>query len=172
MELCKKWIEKHKISEARSSLFYVLLMNVHGIGSANHKSALLLFPHYPRVGKASWSRLNSPRGLPPPPRAPRPSPRPRPPPPSPPPRLGCCWPSSPSGLGSLGSLGARRSPSSPSRRSLYGGRPSPSPRPRPPRPRPSPRPRPPRPRSPPPRPPWSAKVKLMSSFFWRVDLWR
>merc|ERR1719318_1099390 len=78
MELCKKWIEKHKISEARSSLFYVLLMNVHGIGSANHKSALLLFPHYPRVGKASWSRLNSPRGFPPPPRAPRPSPRPRP----------------------------------------------------------------------------------------------
>ena len=38
--MCKKWIEKHKISEARSSLFYVLLMNVHGIGSANHKSAL------------------------------------------------------------------------------------------------------------------------------------
>merc|ERR1719318_794897 len=112
MELCKKWIEKHKISGARSSLFYVLLMNVHGIGSANHKSALLLFPHYPRVGKASWSRLNSPRGFPPPPRAPRPSPRPRPRLPSPPPRLGCCWPSSPSGLGSLGSLGGRRSPSS------------------------------------------------------------
>ena len=87
--MCKKWIEKHKISEARSSLFYVLLMNVHGIGSANHKSALkekgdnvsnnagkkqkngkvskklvqkylLCVPHYPRVGKASWSRLNSP----------------------------------------------------------------------------------------------------------------
>jgi len=103
--------EKHKI--LRGKILYKCFMffwsNVHGIGSANHKNALnvsseykifgmfscipishLAFKDlkkiYPRVGKASWSKLNSlfpPR----PPRPPRSPPRP-PLPPRSPPRLG------------------------------------------------------------------------------------